>query len=644
MRVFFLLLLLYFGAHSLTAQRTPFRRGINLTNWFQTESARQIQFSRYGREDFVRIKSLGADVIRLPINLHAMTSGAPDYRLDPLLFTFLDEVVDWAEELELHLILDNHSFDPAGDTDPKVGTILKSVWRQLASHYRDRSDRLYYEILNEPHGINHALWGQIQGEAIAAIRAVDNRHTIIVGGADFNSYNTLASLPRYADSNLIYTFHFYDPFLFTHQGASWVTPSMSPLGGMPFPYQAGRMPALPASLRGTWIESAYKAYPTEGTLARVRQLIDIAARFRDERQVPVFCGEFGVYQPNSDPAERVYWYEFVRKYLEEKQIDWTIWDYHGGFGIFRPGGSDLFEHDLNLPLLSALGFRTPEQTPFVQRPDTSGSFLYADYIGTGIVEASYTEGELDFYSPDQPDVGDHCIRWADAGHYNAIGFDFRPNRDLTLLVDRGYALDLLVRGDRPGTRFDIRFVDTKTGPADRPWRMRVSVDDNQVRWDGRWHHLHIPLSDFREQGAWDQGWHNPEGKFDWSAIDRLEIVSEHGPLTQTQLWFDQIQLTDQDTTTVRNTAVFGETTPAEEVAAGLPVAAYPNPVSHQLQLQSSSADLLHYTLYNATGQTVGAGSFRQEAVLDFSALPAGWYWLRLAGPRQAHRVYNLLKQ
>lgn len=636
----FLLLALQPGG----AQDTPFSRGVNLTNWFQAGSARQIQFSRYDRADLAQIKSLGADAIRLPINLHAMTSGAPDYRVDPLLFTFLDQVVDWAEALELHLILDNHSFDPSDATSPQVGTILRAVWRQVAQRYRDRSDRIYYEILNEPHGISHALWGQIQGEVITAIRAVDTRHTIIVGGADFNSYRSLASLPVYSDRNLIYTFHFYDPFLFTHQGASWVTPSMVPLAGMPFPYRADRMPTLPAALRGSWIESAYNAYATEGTEARVRQLIDIAVRFRDERKVPIFCGEFGVYQPNSDPGQRVYWYEFVRKYLEEKKIDWTIWDYHGGFGLFRPGGSDLFAHDLNVPLLEALGFSVPPQTPFVLRPDTVGSLVYSDYIGPAIVEASYTDGDLDFYATDQPDVGRHCIRWTAPGQYQAVGFDFRPNRDLSDLVRQGFALDLLVRRDRPGPPIDIRFIDTKTGPTDRPWRMRTTLDLQQVPADGRWHHLYLPLSDFREQGAWDQGWYNPEGKFDWAAIDRLEIVAEHGALPGTRLWFDQIQLTDRDTTTVRDTSVYGTVTAAGELATERSAILFPNPVIDQLHLRTDATSTpLNFTIYDARGLAVRSGTFREAMQVDCADLPAGSYWLRLTDSWQRHSLHRFVK-
>ncbi|UCE05502.1 MAG: glycoside hydrolase family 5 protein, partial [bacterium] len=238
----------------------PFKRGVNLTNCFQVLRAQQIQFTKFTRQDFVNIKSLGCDVIRLPINLHFMTDGAPNYTIDPLFLYFLDEVVDWAEELELHLILDNHTFDPAENTDPNIGDILVPVWTQIADHYKDRTNYLYYEVLNEPHGLSDAKWNEIQQKAIDAIRAVDQKHTIIIGPTEWNSYNNLKNMPVYTDDNLIYTFHYYDPFLFTHQGASWIDPSMVPLAGVPFPYDAARMPNCPPELVGTWVQSSLNNY------------------------------------------------------------------------------------------------------------------------------------------------------------------------------------------------------------------------------------------------------------------------------------------------------------------------------------------------------------------------------------------------
>ncbi|MCW8848970.1 MAG: glycoside hydrolase family 5 protein, partial [Melioribacteraceae bacterium] len=173
----------------LSAQPKTFNRGINLTGWFQTNGAGQIHFSKYTKNDFEDIKSLGVDVIRLPINLHSMADNKNGFALDPLFLNFLDQVIDWAEELEIHLILDNHTFDPSVSTSPTIKDILIPVWKNMAQHYKNRSDLIYYEILNEPHGITDAAWNSIQGEVISAIREADTIHTIIVGPSGYNSFH-----------------------------------------------------------------------------------------------------------------------------------------------------------------------------------------------------------------------------------------------------------------------------------------------------------------------------------------------------------------------------------------------------------------------------------------------------------------------
>jgi endoglucanase len=351
--------LLSFSVASSTDAQTPFKRGVNLTGWFQTSSVKKIQINKYSKKDFENINSLGCDVIRLPINLFYMVGEKPDYKVDPLFFEYLDQAITWAEELKLYLIIDNHTSDDLASRNPDLEAILSKVWAQLAERYKSRSKYILYEIMNEPNKITTADWSKIQQTAIDAIRRFDKKHTIVIGPSGFNSYNELAQLPKYTDKNLIYTFHFYDPFLFTHQGATWVKPSMASLANVPFPYKAEQMPSLPVELNGSWQNSLYTKYPKDGNAEKIKQLIDIAVAFRDEWKVPIFCGEFGVYMKNSNDADRVAWYEVVRKYLNEKGIPWTMWDYHGGFGLFLKGTEGQFEKDLNLPLVKTLEFKAP---------------------------------------------------------------------------------------------------------------------------------------------------------------------------------------------------------------------------------------------------------------------------------------------
>jgi len=473
-----------------------------------------------------------------------MTDGPPDYTIDPLFTYFLDSAVSWAEELELYLILDNHTFDPSIDTDPNIGDILIPVWKQLAAHYEERSNYILYEILNEPHGISDALWNEIQQEVVDSIRQVDEKHTIIVGPTDWNTYNKLSTMPEYDDTNLIYTFHFYDPFLFTHQGASWTDPSMEPLGGVPFPYNSEEMPECPPELLGTWIEDLLNNYEIDGTVEHVNALIDIAVDFKNTRDVPLLCGEFGVHIPNSDNGDRVFWHEVVRNYLEENSIAWTIWGYEGGFGLFEKGSDEMFDYDLNVELLEALGFNIPPQEDYILKPDTTGFDMYLDYVCENFFGSSWhSEGILDFYSEENPYEGRHCIHWTGVEQYSNIGFDFSPIKDLTILVDSNYAFDFWVRGDNPDIKFDVRFIDTKTeDPDDHPWRIRYTINETIVPWDEEWHHVQIPLQEFTEHGSWDDGtWYDPVGDFTWAATDWFDIVTEYDTL-EGNLYFDNIRV------------------------------------------------------------------------------------------------------
>ena len=588
---------LILGSLTLSAQ-VPFQKGVNLTNWFQSASARQIQFTRFTKKDFQNIKSLGCDVIRLPINLHAMTSGAPDYTLDPLFLSFLDQAIDWSEELNIYMILDNHSFDPSVATSPAIEDVLIKVWPQLANRYKSRSDFLLYEILNEPHGIADNVWASIQQSVINAIRSEDNKHFIIVGGGNYNSYASLANLPNYADPKLIYTFHFYDPFLFTHQGASWVEPSLVPLNNMPFPYKASSMPGLPGSFTGTWIEGAYNNYANDGTIAKVKQLLDVAVNFKTSRNVPVFCGEFGVYMPNSNETDRVAWYKEVKNYLMQKGIPWTMWDYTGGFGLFEKNSNEWFEYDLNVPLLESLDLVVPPQKNFYDKPATKGFIIYDDFVGEGIIATNGVgAGTLDYYNGTSPREGQYCTYWTGVNQYDAINFDFNPDIDLSLLPAHDFEITFWVRGNSPGSSFDIRFVDTKTGSSDHPWRMGMTIDESMITLDNEWHQVTIPLRELQEKGSWDNAWFNPENKFDWSAIDRFEIVAEQKALTGIEFFFDDILVSGEE---------IPEVLDVEAEKKIMDVRIYPNPVSSDSRIEFFLTKPEHtkVAIYNSQGRQV----------------------------------------
>ena len=525
--------------------KAPFSRGVNFSAWFETGSAQSINFTKYIEQDFIDAKSLGVDVIRLPVRMHSMTGGAPDYTIDPFLFRFLDMAVNWAEKHELYLIIDNHSFDPILHTPTDIDKILIPVWTQVAQRYKNQSSFIIYEILNEPHGISDSRWGEIQGMTIDAIRAIDPERILIVGGTDYNSIGKLSAIPHYQDKNLIYTFHFYDPYLFTHQGAGWGSPSLESLANLPFPYDRSRMPNVPADLRNTWVAGALGSeYQRSASPQTLYAALDKAAAFSIERDVPIFCGEFGVYIPNSQNEDRVKWYRFVTDALNNRGIAWTIWDYYGGFGIFNTGAGN-FNHDLNTDIVRALGFNPPNQTPRRQEPLRAGMTIYDDFPNRQFVTTSYW-GNADFSLYDvNAAEGEFTIHWKNARQYDTFSFDFIRNEDFNRLVSGGFFLEFKAKVSNP-VRIDVRFVNPENLNS-TPWRMRYSIDDQILPADGRWHTIRIPLSQMHEHGAWinaRQQWLNPRGEFLWSNVTSLQFVAEHSNMEGISLWFDEIKITE----------------------------------------------------------------------------------------------------
>ena len=546
--LFLVMLVNFFCSKSGVCIEIPFNRGVNLTNWLQSKGPREIHFTRFGIDDLRDIRELGFDVIRLPINLHSMTQDSSDYSLDPLFLFFLDQIIDWCEELGLYVILDNHSFGNDFRSNIGIDKVLIRVWSQLARHLNDRSDFVFYEILNEPYGVDDLVWGRIQGDVIDTIRSVDEDRVVVVGPANWNSFKNLSLMPQYSDNRLIYTFHFYEPFLFTHQGANWVTPSMVSVEDIPFPYNSESMPRVSSELAGTWVGAAYSGYYREGNLLHIEEQLDIAMEFAKIRDVPIFCGEFGVFNKNAPRYDRNEWYRVVRKAFEVRGIPWIMWDYKGGFGLFERGSNELYDHDLNVELLENLGLTVPPQSSLEHVPLQEGIVLYSDFVSDNINVSNWSTGSVDFFSDNDPAFGDYCIRWSEAEQYNHIRFDFIPDINLDLLVEKGYSISFWVKGSEQISSFDIRFLNSENDQL--PWRMRTIIDSTKVIWNDVWQEVRIPLSTFVEHGAWSGDWFEPQGLFDWSTVDCLEIVAEHHSFKRSNLYIDDLMLVSARETSI----------------------------------------------------------------------------------------------
>lgn len=532
-------------------------RGVNLSQWFQANSADAIDACTYGAHDFAQLKELGVDTVRLPINLTLLSSGAPDYTIDPRVLAGLDQAVAWADDHDLTLILDNHTETWVPDRADQ--DVLVRLWTQLATRYRGSTATLVYEVLNEPnHGSDAddgitddaqgvATWSQRQGEVVKAIRAIDPSTPILVGGVDWNGLGGepwrstpvgLAALPTYDAANIVYGFHFYEPMLFTHQGAAWslAKPGLSLEGirDVPFPYDAARMPSLPPEYAGTWIENAWRAYPSEGSATHLRARLQQARDFAAARNVPVIVGEFGALQDVAPAPDRVRYYETVRRELEAAGLPWIQWDYHHGFGLFEKGSRGHVDQHLDPAVLQALGYPAPA----AGRPRT----LFGECRGWKVDDVS-AAADHSFADPGAH-TGRRAIRLSRPARWNHVGLGFVGGDDLSAKVAEGYALSFWVRSTRAGSRLQYRFEDTDAGSADVGWRRGGDVVLTQA---DTWQHVLVPLDGLTALGGWDPetGWHDgaqEQGRFDWSRVDAFKLVAEHEAWPDAEFRLDDVRL------------------------------------------------------------------------------------------------------
>jgi hypothetical protein len=332
------------------------RRGINLSMWYAQapghySAERLATFTTPA--DFQLVHDLGFDHVRLSIDPEPLIAAQPvpaatdstattpppsAVVLDDAAMARLAATTQQLTALGLVVVLDIHPETPwklHATKTPAGIAAFQSFWSAFAHSFATTDpDKVYFEVLNEPESLEPADWASVQASVVPVIRAQVPKHTIIVGGARWNSIDTLVSLEPLADTNLIYTFHDYEPMEFTHQGATWAGDALKPLRGVPYPSSPEAIaPLLPALTD----ESARKGLAWYGqnhwTIARMQQRIGLAKAWGDQHHVPLWCGEFGVYRAFSPHEDRARWITDMRTTLEADGIGWDMWDYQEAFGL-----------------------------------------------------------------------------------------------------------------------------------------------------------------------------------------------------------------------------------------------------------------------------------------------------------------------
>lgn len=286
------------------------QRGVNLSNALEAPREGEWGLVIY-EEYFDQIHDAGFDFVRLPVTWNGHALNYEPYTIDPLFFFRVDQVVEWAIDRNLNIIIELHSYpgimsDPWGQKERFL-----AIWQQVAEHYRDYPPNLIFELLNEPHDQLHAaMWNEYIRETLSVIRQTNPTRDVVIGAANWSTHNWVNTLDLPDDPNIIVTFHYYHPFDFTHQGADWVDDNY-PLGTM-------------------W-------EGTDEQMDEVARHFAAVADWARRHNVRILLGEFGTYS-KADMASRIRWTTFVREQAEHHGFSWSYWEFGASFGVYDPVG------------------------------------------------------------------------------------------------------------------------------------------------------------------------------------------------------------------------------------------------------------------------------------------------------------------
>lgn len=344
------------------AVRERLARGLNLSFWFtyRNDAGIDPRLWQPDSEDLRRIRAMGFRHVRIPVDQGWLADpknpAMPETTHLAELRRALDELA--ADDLLSVIALDGQAeWKTRLASDPAALDTTAALWKNLAGALATLPpDRLVFEALNEPATDDTQTSQRIMQRLHDAIREVAPSHTIVVAGPKFSSVPELLLLTPLADPNVVYTFHFYEPFNFTHQGATWGWPMWAKFRGWPYPSsEAAVAPLLDAAPAD--VMPHLRFYGQQNwSRDKLAAPLDQATDWAKAHGVLLWCGEFGAMKTYAPPGSREAWLRDARELMEARGIYWAHFDYLNHFGI---AGGQQGAREYDAGALAALGLKPP---------------------------------------------------------------------------------------------------------------------------------------------------------------------------------------------------------------------------------------------------------------------------------------------
>jgi len=280
---------------------------------------------------FTGLKEKGFSSVRIPVTWMGHIGEAPDYVLDEEWLNRVYEVVGFAENAVLNVILNTHHDEYWLDiktaatnsiVNEQIKDRLQKTWKQIAEAFKDKGDFLFFETFNEVQdgqwgwGANRTdggkqyrtlnEWNQVVVDAIRATGGQNATRWIGVPGYASSPTFVLDDnfvLPFDAANRLMVSVHFYDPSDFT------LTPETSGKNQWGHTAEAGKSVAD----------------------SNEEHVVDVFKKLQEKfilNNIPVYIGEYGCVMQTSDRSNkfRSYYLEYVCRAAHTYNLPVVIWD------------------------------------------------------------------------------------------------------------------------------------------------------------------------------------------------------------------------------------------------------------------------------------------------------------------------------
>lgn len=314
MKRFKIIVVLYllFGISVITTgQITPWeaasrmKKGINLGNTMEPPTEAGWNNPKAQEYYFDLYKDAGFSCVRIPVRWDNYTAQAFPYKVNTAWLDRVEQVVDWGLSRGLFIVINSHhdNWIKENYSNAAYRERFDSIWSQIATRFKDKSERLIFEVLNEPttevKGLTIAENNEMHARIISIIRKTNPTRIIIFQGHNWGGSDELlqAAIPN--DRFVMGSFHSYDPYQFGLKG------------------------------EGTW--------GSDADINTLRNKFISVKNWSDKNNIPVFLGEFGSVR-SCDYNSRMKHYKYYIQFAREYGFVSCAWDDGGDFKILERQG------------------------------------------------------------------------------------------------------------------------------------------------------------------------------------------------------------------------------------------------------------------------------------------------------------------